>query len=107
VAAAQIESASGIGLGNRSSLGYSGNAMKTVDRLFEETGLTIDDVSERAKLPIDRVEAIACGRWTPSPSERGGIAAAFGVELADISWGHSMDPRNIRYRRYGFKDKSD
>lgn len=79
--------------------------MKTVDRLFEETGLAIEDVAERAGLPLSRVEAIALGRWTPSPSERRRMAAAFGVETEEISWGHSMDPRNIRYRRFGFKDQ--
>ncbi len=77
--------------------------MATVDYLFERTGLTIDDVSERAKLPLERVEAIAVGRWTPSPEERRRIAAAFGVPVEEISWGHSMDPRNIRYRRHGIK----
>jgi transcriptional regulator with XRE-family HTH domain len=81
--------------------------MKTVDRLFEETGLTIDDVAERAGLPLPRVEAIAAGRWTPSPRERSRIADAFGVPVEEISWGHSIDPRNIRYRRYGFKNQSE
>ena len=81
--------------------------MKTIDRLFEETGFAIEDIAERAAMPIDRVEAIALGRWTPSPAERERIAQAFGVAREDVSWGHSMDPRNIRYRRFGFKDKTD
>lgn len=78
--------------------------MKTIDLLFEESALTIDDVAERARLTMARVEAIALGRWTPSPSERQRLAEAFGVEIDDISWGHSMDPRNIRYRRFGLKE---
>jgi transcriptional regulator with XRE-family HTH domain len=81
--------------------------MKTVDRLFEETELTIDDVAERAGLSLSRVEAIALGRWTPSPDERRRIASAFGVGVEEVSWGHSMDPRNIRYRRFGFKNRCD
>ena len=81
--------------------------MKTVDRLFEESGYSIDDVAERAGMDLARVEAIALGRWTPSPAERDRIADAFGVDVAQISWGHSMDPRNIRYRRFGFKNRRD
>ncbi len=75
--------------------------MATVEFLLEKHDLTIDDVAERANLPLDRVEAIAVGRWTPSPEERRRIAAVFGSPAEEISWGHTMDPRNIRYRRFG------
>jgi hypothetical protein len=78
--------------------------MKTVDILFEETGFTIEEVAARAQLPVDRVEAIAVGRWTPSPTERQLIADVFNVSIEDISWGHTMDPRNVRYRRFGFRE---
>ena len=75
--------------------------MKTVDVLMEEHRLTVEDLAERARLTVDRAAAIATGRWTPSPQERQRIAEAFGVEAADVSWGHTMDPRNVRYRQYG------
>jgi transcriptional regulator with XRE-family HTH domain len=75
--------------------------MRTVDQLFEEANLTVEDVAEQSKLTAERVEAIAMGRWTPSPSERQRIASVFGVSVENISWGHTMDPRNIRYRRFG------
>lgn len=78
--------------------------MHTVDYYFEKSGLTIDDVAERAGLPLERVEAIVVGRWLPSPAERRKIAAAFEAAVEDISWGHSMDPRNVRYRRHGFRE---
>jgi transcriptional regulator with XRE-family HTH domain len=78
--------------------------MRTVEHLFEQTGLTIEDIAERAKLPVERVAAIAEGRWTPSPDERARIAAAFGVPVSEISWGHTMNPRSIRYHRHGFKE---
>ncbi|MBW3541699.1 MAG: helix-turn-helix transcriptional regulator [Planctomycetes bacterium] len=78
--------------------------IQTVDLLFEATGWTVEDVAERSGLSPARVEAIAVGRWTPSPSERKRIAAAFGVPVEDISWGHTMDPRNVRYRRFGLKE---
>ncbi len=78
--------------------------MKTVEHLLELTGISIDDVAKRAGLHWSRVMAIAEGRWTPSPQERESIAAAFGVAVTDISWGHSMNPRNIRYGRFGIRE---
>ena len=78
---------------------------KTVDVLFEETGLTVEDIAEATELPTERIEAIALGRWLPSPSERKKVAEAFDVSLSAISWGHTVDPRNIRYRRFGLKEE--
>jgi len=78
--------------------------MKTIDLLFEETQLSIEEIAERSKLAPERVEAIAVGRWTPSPDERRRIAGAFGVAVEEIAWGHNMDPRNIRYHRFGLKE---
>jgi len=80
------------------------SAMRTVEHLFEQTGLTCDEVAERAGLTVERVAAIAEGRWTPSPDDRARIAAAFGVPVTEISWGHTMNPRNIRYGRFGLKE---
>ena len=78
--------------------------MKTIDVLLEEHRLALDELAARAKLPIERVEAIVDGRWTPSPREREKLAAALGVPIAEVSWGHTMNPRNVRYHRYGLKE---
>lgn len=78
--------------------------MKTVEHLLEETGISIEELARRAGLPPERVAAIADGRWTPSPRERELIAAAFGVPTGEISFGHTMNPRNIRYGRFGLKE---
>jgi transcriptional regulator with XRE-family HTH domain len=78
--------------------------MRTVEHLFEQTGLMVEDIAERSGLPVERVAAIAEGRWTPSPDERERVAAAFGVPVEEISWGHTMNPRSIRYYRFGFKE---
>ena len=48
--------------------------------------------------------AIVLGRWTPSPKERQWIADVFQVPVQEVSWGHTIDPRNLRYRRYGFQE---
>jgi hypothetical protein len=78
--------------------------MKTVEFLLEELKLSLDELAARAGLPIERAEAIADGRWTPSPAERDRIAEALGLPAAEISWGHTMNPRNVRYRRFGLKE---
>jgi transcriptional regulator with XRE-family HTH domain len=77
--------------------------MSSIDDLFEESGLTIDDLADRSGLTVERLEAIVTGRWTPSPEDRSRLAAAFDREVSDIAWGHTMDPRNIRYRRFGMR----
>ena len=79
-------------------------AVQTVEHLFEQTGLSVDEIAERSRLSFERVAAIAEGRWTPSPQEREQIAAAFGVPVAEVSWGHTMNPRNIRYHRHGLRE---
>ncbi len=78
--------------------------MKTVERLIEETGVTADAIADRSGLARARVQAIIDGRWTPSPKEREKIAAAFGVKLNEISWGHTMNFRNVTYHRKGMKE---
>jgi transcriptional regulator with XRE-family HTH domain len=72
--------------------------------LLEETDTTLEELSLQTGLPMERVEAIAHGRWTPSPAEREKLAAAFGVDVTDVSWGHTMNPRNVRYHRFGLKE---
>ena len=66
--------------------------------------MAIDELAARAGLDVERALAIADGRWTPSPEVRRRIAAAFGLEVDQISWGHTMNPRNVRYRRHGLKE---
>jgi hypothetical protein len=78
--------------------------MKTVDVLLEDLDMALDQLAQAAGLTMERAEAIADGRWTPSPDERERIARAFDMEVTQISWGHTMNPRNVRYRRFGLKE---
>ncbi len=78
--------------------------MKTVEALVEQTGISLGELAARSGLSAARIEAIADGRWTPSPEQRGKIAAALGVPVEEISWGHTMNPRNVRYGRFGLKE---
>jgi ribosome-binding protein aMBF1 (putative translation factor) len=78
--------------------------MKTVDVVLEELQWSLDDLSARCQLDVERVAAIVDGRWLPSPQERERIAKALGIPAAEISWGHTMSPRNVRYHRFGLKE---
>jgi transcriptional regulator with XRE-family HTH domain len=78
--------------------------MKTIDVLIEERQISLDELATTAGLSVERIAAIADGRWTPSPEERAKVAAALGVPVAEISWGHTMNPRNVRYHRFGLKE---
>jgi transcriptional regulator with XRE-family HTH domain len=78
--------------------------IKTVEHLLEERQIAIGEFARSAGLTPERALAIAEGRWTPSPEERARIAAALQVPETDVSWGHSVNPRNIRYRRHGLRE---
>ena len=78
--------------------------MTTIDLLIERRQLSLADLANRSNISEERVEAIALGRWLPSPNERSALAAALETTVEDIQWGHFMNPRNIRYRQYGLKE---
>jgi lambda repressor-like predicted transcriptional regulator len=78
--------------------------MKTIDVWIESSGLSVSKLAKSADLPIERVEAIVDGRWLPRPGERTALAAALGIEVEAISWGHTMSPRNVRYHRFGLSE---
>ena len=76
----------------------------TVDRLLEQSDFSLDDIVAKTALNKERAKAIISGRWLPSATERKAIAAALGVNVDDIDWGHTMSPRNVRYHRYGLRE---
>ncbi len=75
--------------------------MKTIDRHLEEMQIPLDELAERTGLSIERIEAIAVGRWTPGPEDRKKLAAGLEISVDEISWGHTISPRNIRYHQFG------
>ncbi|NIL98085.1 MAG: helix-turn-helix domain-containing protein [Planctomycetales bacterium] len=77
----------------------------TIDHLLEELQLSVEQLAERSGLTCQRIAAIADGRWTPSPVERGKLAQAFGVAVEQISWGHTINPRNRRYHQFGLPEE--
>jgi hypothetical protein len=75
-----------------------------IDQAIEAASMSFDEFVRRTALPRARVEAIASGRWLPSPSDREAIARALGRAVNEISWGHTMSPRNVRYHRFGLPE---
>jgi hypothetical protein len=71
-------------------------AMKSVARTMEETGMGLDRLVAAAGLDAKLVKAILSGNYTPSPSQRQRLAAALGVSIGDISWGHAVPVEHLR-----------
>jgi transcriptional regulator with XRE-family HTH domain len=68
---------------------------QAVADLCRDHQIDIPELARRSGLDEGRVTAIALGRWTPSPAERQSIAAAFGVTIDDIAWGHKTPIQHL------------
>jgi ribosome-binding protein aMBF1 (putative translation factor) len=53
-----------------------------------DRGTALADLVAATELDDRVVEAIARGRYTPSPDQRRRLAAALGVDPDQIAWGH-------------------
>jgi len=70
--------------------------MKPLARYMEETGTTLDQLIAAAGLDRKLVKAIVNGNYTPSPFERQRLAAALGISVDEISWGHAVPVQHLR-----------
>jgi hypothetical protein len=61
---------------------------KTVAEWMAERGVSLAGLVEASGLDRRVVEAIAAGRYTPSPEQRQCLAAALGVAPDEVAWGH-------------------
>lgn len=66
-----------------------------VSQLCQEHNITVEQLAELSGLETGRVTAIVLGRWTPSPTERAKVAAAFDVAVQDIAWGHRTPVQHL------------
>jgi transcriptional regulator with XRE-family HTH domain len=62
--------------------------VKTLTEWMAARGVGLPELVEASGVEKRVVEAIAHGRYTPSPEQRQRIAAALGVGLDEIAWGH-------------------
>ncbi len=77
----------------------------TLEQVLIDDAVSIEELHQRTKIPVERLGAIVGGRWTPSPEDREAIAQALGRDMDKIVWGHTMNERNVRYHRFGFPDE--
>jgi lambda repressor-like predicted transcriptional regulator len=69
--------------------------VKSISEWMSERGLTLAALLESAALDRKILEAIVHGRYTPSPQQRQRVAAALGVEPAQVAWGHTASVEHI------------
>jgi transcriptional regulator with XRE-family HTH domain len=70
--------------------------MKPIARYMEEMGISAEDLISRSGLDDETVRAIVTGNYTPSPSQRKRLAAALGLSVDAISWGHAVPVEHLR-----------
>jgi hypothetical protein len=70
--------------------------MKPLARHMEENGISLEQLISAAGLDAKLVKAIVSGNYTPSPFERQRLAAAAGVSIEEISWGHAVPVEHMR-----------
>jgi ribosome-binding protein aMBF1 (putative translation factor) len=69
--------------------------VKTVAEWMAERGIGAAQLVEMTGLDKRVVEAIIHGRYTPSPAQRQRLAAALGVGLEEIAWGHHAQVSHV------------
>jgi transcriptional regulator with XRE-family HTH domain len=69
--------------------------VKAVADWMAERGLSVAALIEASGLDRRVVEAIARGRYTPSPEQRQTLAAALGVDPKQVAWGHQAQVAHV------------
>lgn len=69
--------------------------VKTVTQWMAERSLDVAGLVEASALDQRIVKAIMHGRYTPSPQQRQRLAAALGVSLEEIQWGHRAQVESL------------
>ena len=70
--------------------------MKPIARHLEEKGLTIEELIVESGLDSKVVKAIVAGNYTPGPVQRKRLAAALGLSIDEVSWGHAVPVEHLR-----------
>jgi transcriptional regulator with XRE-family HTH domain len=69
--------------------------VKAVADWMTERGISLAALVEASGLDRRVVEAIAAGRYTPSPQQRQRLAAALGVGPEQVAWGHQTEVAHV------------
>jgi hypothetical protein len=70
--------------------------MKPLAKYLEELGMHMEQLIQASGLDAKRVKAIVTGNYTPSPIERQRLAAALGISVDEITWGHAVPVEHLR-----------
>jgi hypothetical protein len=74
---------------------------KLLSHWLADRSLVIADLVAETGLDRRVVEAIAAGRYTPSPYQRRALATALGIEPDQVAWGHSTTVEHIHGHGHG------
>jgi hypothetical protein len=69
--------------------------VKAVADWMAERGIDLPALVAASGLDKRIVEAIAHGRYTPSPEQRRRVAAALGVAPDQVAWGHAAQVSHV------------
>ena len=68
---------------------------KSLAEWVADRGVRLADLVAASALDRRVVEAIAAGRYTPSPEQRRSLAAALGVGPDEVAWGHAAQVSHV------------
>lgn len=68
---------------------------KAIAEWMTERDLSLAQLIEASGLDKKVVEAIAHGRYTPSPQQRQRLAAALGVAVEEIAWSYTIPVEHL------------
>jgi hypothetical protein len=70
--------------------------MKPIATYMDAAGMGLDELTAASGLDAKTVKAIVSGNFTPSPAQRQRLAAALGVGVDEIAWGHAVPVQHLR-----------
>jgi ribosome-binding protein aMBF1 (putative translation factor) len=70
--------------------------VKPIQTYMDAAGVSIAQLATASGLDRKLVKVIVSGNYTPSPIERQRLAAALGVLVEDVSWGHAVPVQHMR-----------
>ncbi len=70
--------------------------VQSIAAWMAERGVTPEQLLAASGLDRKVLDAIVQGRYTPSPQQRLRVAAALGVESAQVAWGHTATVEHIQ-----------
>jgi transcriptional regulator with XRE-family HTH domain len=69
--------------------------VKTVAEWMAERSISLAGLVEASGLDERVVEAIACGRYTPSPDQRRRLSAVLGVSPEQVAWDNQVPVEHV------------